>query len=143
MNLTTIEVLGKAAELGLKLGFEPPDTLTVQPVNRCPHDFMETLRSYKPRLLTLLSLPFVVVRSKALDGEVLFFCENEDAKDALLTAGASEWATYTRDELRILVEQNRIAPLTNQELQKLHQIKRAFSATIAPGEKQPSNGNAE
>ena len=130
MNLTTIEVLEKAAELGLKLGIEPPDTLTVQPVNRCPHDFMETLRSYKQRLLTLLALPFVMVRSQALDGEILFFCQDEQTRIALQEAGAEPWSVYTRDELKILCEQNRVAPLSPQELRKVHEIKRTFSGRI-------------
>jgi hypothetical protein len=133
MNLTTIEVLGKAAGFGLKLGFEPPDTLTVQPVNRCPHDFMETLRSYKPRLLTLLALPFVMVRSRALDGEILFFCQDEQTKIALQEAGAEPWSIYTKEELRILVEQNRIKPFTEVELWKVHEIKRTFHGRIASG----------
>ncbi len=130
MNQTTIQVLERAAELGLKLGIEPPDTLTVQPVASCPPDFMETLRSYKPRLLSLLALPFVMVRSQALDGEILFFCQDEHTKAALEEAGAEPWSIYTRDELRILCEQNRIAPISDAELRKLHDIKCTFNARI-------------
>ena len=35
------------------------------------------------------------------------------------------------DELRILVAQNRVAPLTDAELRKLPDIKRTFGARIA------------
>jgi hypothetical protein len=129
VNLTTIEVLGKAAELGLKLGIEPPDTLTVQPVNRCPPDFMEMLRSYKPRLLSLLSLPFVMVYSKALE-EIVFFCQDEATKVALVEAGADSFSIYTKAELKVLCEQNRVSPISATELRKIQDIKRTFNARI-------------
>ena len=35
MNQTTVEVFQKAAVLCLKLGFEPPDTLRIQPACKC------------------------------------------------------------------------------------------------------------
>jgi hypothetical protein len=131
MNQTTIAILERAGELRLKLGFEPPDTLTVQPVASCPPEFADTLRSYKPRLLSLLALPFVMVRSQALDGAILFFCQDEATRAALVQAGAEEWSIYTKDELRILCEQNRVAPLSPAELRKVHEIKRTFRSRIA------------
>jgi hypothetical protein len=126
---TTVEVFQKAAELGLKLGVEPPDTLTLQPASRCPADFADALRVNKWHLLHLLGLPFVMVYSKAIE-ETVFFCQDEDTKAALVQAGADEWSIYTRSELRILCEQNRIAPLSATELKHLHQIKRTFNARI-------------
>ena len=129
MNQTTIEVFQKAAELGLKLGFEPPDTLTLQPASRCPADFSHSLREHKPQLLALLRLPFVMVYSESL-GETIFFCEDEETKAALIEAGSDEWSIYTRSELRILCEQNRVAPLSPAELRKVHEIKRTFNARI-------------
>ena len=131
MMLSTINVVKKAAALDIKLGVEPPDTLTFDPFERCPPDFTDTLRSYKQRLLALLELPFVMVDSKAV-GEILFFCADESTKAALLEAGASEWSIYTRDELKILVEQNRIKPFSAEELRKVHEIKHAFNARITP-----------
>jgi hypothetical protein len=125
----TIEVLQKAAEFDLKLGFEPPDTLTFQPANRCPVEFAITLRADKPQLLTLLRLPFVMVYSDALQ-ETVFFCEDEATKAAFVKAGADEWSVYTKDELRVLVAQNRIAPLSQAELRKLHEIKQTLGARI-------------
>jgi hypothetical protein len=127
---TTIEVLQKAAEFGLKLGVEPPDTLTVQPANRCPVEFAISLRAYKPQLLTLLGLPFVIVYSKILE-ERIFFCEDEDTKAALVEAGADSWSIYTKGELRVLVAQNRVKPFLPDELCKLHEIKRTFHGRIA------------
>jgi hypothetical protein len=129
MNLSTVEVLQKAAELGLRLGREAPDTLTVQPVARCPPDFAETLRVYKRRLLSLLQLPFVMVFSQIL-GETIFFCEDETTKAALVKAGAEPWSIYAKDELRVLVAQNRVAPLSPAELRKVYEIKRTFSGRI-------------
>ena len=130
MNLSTIQVLELASELGVKLGVELPDTLTFQPVNRCQLDFVETLGAFKWQLLALLKLPFIMVFSKAL-GETIFFCRDEDTKAALVEAGAESWSVYTRAELQILVAQNRIKPLMQAELRKVHEIKRTFGARIA------------
>jgi hypothetical protein len=126
---TTIEVFQKATELGLKLGFELPDTLTVEPARLCSAEFAEVLKAHKPALLALLLLPFVMVFSQIL-GETIFFCEDGDTRTALVEAGASPWSIYTKDELQTLCEQNRIAPLTTAELRKLHEIKRTFHGRI-------------
>jgi len=126
---TTIEVFQKAAELGLKLGVEPPDTLTLQPVRLCPAEFAEILKAHKPALLALLKLPFVMLDSGIL-GETLFFCEDEATKGALVEAGANPWSIYTRAELQMLCVQNRVAPLSPAELRKVHEIKRTFHGRI-------------
>jgi hypothetical protein len=130
MMPTPIALLQKAADLGLKLGVEPGDTLTVEPPANCPPDFAGTLKAHKSHLLPLLTLPFVMVFSEAL-GEIIFFCQDEATKASLVEAGASEWSIYTKDELRILAAQNRIRPFAQAELRKLHEIKRNFGATIA------------
>ena len=70
-----------------------------------------------------------MVYSETLD-ETVFFCEDEDTKAALIEAGADEWSIYTKDELRILCEQNRVAPLSPDELRKVHEIKKTFSGRI-------------
>jgi len=127
---TTIEVFQKAAGLGLKLGFEPPDTLTLQPARLCSVEFAEALKAHKPALLALLRLPFVMVYSQTML-ETIFFCQDEAATGALIEAGALEWSIYTRSELRILCEQNRVAPLSPDELLKVHEIKRTFHGRIA------------
>jgi hypothetical protein len=127
---TTIDVLKRAGDIGLKLGIEPPDTLTFQPVDLCPPDFAEMLRAHKPALMALLKLPFVMVESEIL-GETVFFCQDEATKAALQEAGAEPWSIYTKDELRTLCEQNRIAPLSPAELRKVHEIKRTFSGRIS------------
>ena len=129
MNMTPIQILQKACDISLKLGFEPPDTLTVQPARLCSAEFAEVLKANKPALLALLKLPFVVVESQIV-GETLFFCEDEDTKEALVEAGADRWSIYTKDELHVLVAQNRVAPLSPSELRKVHEIKRTFSGRI-------------
>jgi hypothetical protein len=129
--MTTIEVYQKAAELGLSLSSKKENVLIVRPADRCPPDFAETLRAHKLHLLSMLSWPFVMLVSKALGGEVIFFCEDDATKAALVEAGACEWSIYTRDELHVLVGQNRVAPLTADELRKLHEIKTAFKGRIA------------
>ena len=75
-------------------------------------------------------ITWIEVYSERL-GETIFFCQDEDTKAALVEAGASGWSIYTKEELRILVVQNRIAPLTQAELRKIHDIKRTFGARIA------------
>ena len=62
--------------------------------------------------------------------ETVFFCADEPTKAALVAAGAEEWSIYTKDELRTLSEQNRVAPLSPAELRKVHEIKRTFSWRI-------------
>jgi hypothetical protein len=129
--MTPVGLLQQAADYDLNLGFEPPDTLTVEPAERCPAEFSQVLKAHKPALLALLKLPFVMLRSRALDGETVFFCQDEPTKAALEEAGADSFSIYTRDELRILCEQNRIAPLSQAELRKLHDIKRTLGARIS------------
>jgi hypothetical protein len=126
---TTIEVFQKAAESGLKLGFEPPDTLTLQPASRCSAEFTDTLRAYKSQLLALLQLPFSMAYSNVLK-ETIFLAEDEDAKAALVQAGADPWSIYTRDELFILVALNRAKPFIPDELCKLRETRRTFSGRI-------------
>jgi hypothetical protein len=128
--MTPAGLIQQAADYGLKLGFEPPDTLTVEPGENCPPEFAPVLKTHKPALLSLLRLPFVMVYSETLE-ETVFFCEDEDTKAALVQAGAEEWSIYTKDELRVLVAQNRVAPLSIAELRKVHEIKRTFSGRIS------------
>jgi hypothetical protein len=129
MTDTPISILQKAADFGLQLGLKPPDTLTVKSAKRWPRDFAETLRDYKPQLLTLLRLPFVMAYSEAL-GQTIFLCEDEAAKAAFVQAGAEEWSIYTKDELRVLVAHNRAKPFLPDELCKLHKLKRTFQGRI-------------
>ncbi len=107
MTDTPISILQRAENLGLKLELKPPDRLTVESKKRWPRDFAETLRDYKPQLLTLLRLPFCMVYSEALR-ETIFLCEDEATKAALVEAGADVWSIYTRDELRVLIAHNRV-----------------------------------
>ena len=126
---TPIEVFWRAAELGLKLGVRPGNKLTVQPFERCPPDFAETFREAKPWLLVMLRWPFVMVHSRALE-ETIFFCEDDETREWLIEAGADCFSIYTRAELRLLCEANRIAPLSADELRMVHEIKRQFNGRI-------------
>ena len=128
--LTPIAALLTAVELGIKLGFEPPSTLTFSPARKAPKYLVDGLRRFKPQLLALLQMGFVLVASKTV-GEILFFCEDEPTKERLMWHGAEESSIYTRAELRILCEQNRVAPLSPDELIKVHEIKRTFHGRIA------------
>ena len=127
--MTPVCLLQQAADYDLQLGFESPDTLTVEPAERCPAEFSQVLKAHKPSLLALLKLPFCLVFSQIL-GETLLFCEDEDTRAALVEAGAEPWSIYTRTELQTLCVQNRVAPLSATDLKLLHQIKRTFNALI-------------
>jgi hypothetical protein len=129
MTLTTIDIFQQAAGRGLRLK-AIGNALHVNPARCCPPDLVPVLRAHKPHLLSLLQLPFVMVDIKAL-GALLFFCEDEDTKGALVEAGAEPWSIYTRAELRTLCVQNRVAPLSVAELRKVHEIKRTFSGRIS------------
>jgi hypothetical protein len=87
MTLTPIALLQQAADYGLKLGFEPPKTLIVEPARLCSPEFATLLKAHKPALLALLQLPFCMVYSEVLK-ENIFFCEDEASKAALVEAGA-------------------------------------------------------
>ena len=130
MTAITIDIFQQAAQLGLHLKAIGND-LHVNPARLCPRDFVPVIRAHKPDLLVLLRLPFVMVYSEVLE-ETIFFCEDEDTKAALMEAGADSFSIYTRAELRVLVAQNRVAPLSQAELRKLHEIKRTFNTRITP-----------
>ena len=112
MSVSTVEAFEKAAELGLKLGLKEPDKLTFEPVSRCPPEFIEVLKLHKQNLIALLRMPpFVMVRSRTLDNEILFFCADESTKTFLVLSGASQSSIYTKAELQP-IEQNRVAPIS-------------------------------
>ena len=119
----------EASERGLTLSTNGPK-LRVRPAERLTPEFAETLRQHKWHLLAMLSWPFVMVYSKALE-QTIFFAEDEDTKAALIEAGADSFAIYTKRELPVLIAQNRVAPFTDDELRKVHEIKRTFNGRIA------------
>jgi len=129
--MTTLEVLSEAKERGLSLS-PRGDGLAASPNRLLTPDFAHTLCEFKPALLPLLQtkgITWIEVYSERL-GEDLLFCRDEDTKATLIEAGAEPWSVYTRAELQVLVAQNRVAPLSQAELKKVHQIKRTFGARI-------------
>jgi hypothetical protein len=130
--MTALDLIAEAGQLGLTLWAKDNGKLGFKPERRCPPEFKEKLRVPKAELLALLQtkgVTWIEVFSECI-GETIFFCEDGDTKAALIEAGASEWSIYTRDELRILCEQNRIKPFTRAELRKLQEIKRSFNVRI-------------
>src|SRR5215831_17780458 len=122
--MTTLEVLSEARERGLSLTARG-DRLGARPSRLLSPDFKGKLRQFKPALLSLLQtkgMTWIEVYSERL-GETIFFCQDEATKGALVEAGACEWSIYTKAELRTLVAQNRIAPLSSEELRKVHDLK--------------------
>ena len=95
MTDTPIAILQRAADLGLALSFTPPDTLDVKASGPWPKSFADTLRTYKPQLLDVLRLPFVMVFSQILS-DTVFFCEDDKTRDALVEAGARSGASTRR-----------------------------------------------
>jgi hypothetical protein len=130
MTLTPIALLEQAADYNLKLGFEEPNTLTVEPARLCSSEFATVLKAHKPRLLALLRLSFCMAYSKTLE-ETIFLCEDDDTREALIEAGAESGSIYTLAELQVLVAHHRAKPFLPDELCKLHEIKRTFNRRIA------------
>lgn len=118
-----VPLLEKAAELGLKLGWEGRDTLTVQPAERCPSELADKLRLYKWHLLHLLKLHWLMAYSRTLK-ETIFFCEDDDTRNCLIEVGAPPCCVYTLAELRTLLERHREAPLSVDELLRFHHARR-------------------
>ena len=125
----TVPLLVRAAELGLKLGIEPPDTLTVEPAEYCPPEFADQLRRYKWHLLVVLRLGWLMVYFQTLN-ETIFFCADEDTRNVLIEAGAAPCCVYTRSELLALLKHHRQTPLNVLELLRLHHSRRMFNGTI-------------
>jgi hypothetical protein len=131
MTLTPIEILQQASEGGLRLTAVGND-LHVNPGRLCPPELAQTLREHKTHVLALLraqGIRWIEVYSEAL-GETIFFCEEEDTRGALAEAGAEPGCIYTREELRVLVEQHRLAPITAAELLRIHGTRRAFNGRL-------------
>ena len=129
--MTAFDVLSQARKRGLALSANG-DRLEVSPVYDCPRDFVRTLQEYKPALVLLLGSKgrtWIDFYSERV-GQTVFFCRDEDSKAALVEAGASEWSIYTKAELRTLVTHNRAMPFTDDELRKVHAIKRTFHGRI-------------
>src|SRR5262245_38746722 len=129
--MTALGVLSEARDRGLSLSARG-DGLVARPNRLLSPDFAHKLCEFKPALLPLLQtkgITWMEVHSERL-GEDLLFCRDEDTKNGLIEAGAESWSIYTLAELQILVAQNRIAPLSDDELRKSHQIKRTFGARI-------------
>ena len=129
--MTALEVLSEALDRGLSLSARG-DGLVARPNRLLKLDFAHKLCEFKPALLPLLQtkgITWIEVHSERL-GEDLLFCRDQDTKAALVEAGAEPWSIYTLDELQVLVAQNRIKPLTQAELRKVHDIKRTFGARI-------------
>jgi hypothetical protein len=130
--MTALEVLSEAKERGLSLS-PRGDEIAVGPNRLLTPDFAHKLCEFKPALLPLLQtkgLTWIEVHSERL-GEDLLFCRDQDTKNTLIKAGAEPWSVYTLDEFQVLVAKNRIKPLTQAELRKVHEIKRTFGARIA------------
>jgi hypothetical protein len=130
--LTAFDVLLESHRRGLTLRAKDNGKLGFKPERHCSPEFREKLRAHKPQLLALLqteAITWIEVFSERI-GETIFFCEDEDTKEALVEAGAEPWSIYTKAELRTLCAQNRIAPLSSSELRKLYEIKHTLNARI-------------
>lgn len=130
--MTAFDVLSESYDLGLTLWAKDNGKLGFKPERLCSLEFRERLTAHKSQLLDLLQtkgLTWIEVFSERI-GETIFFCKDEDTKEILIESGAKPWSIYTLHELKILVAQNRIKPLTQVDLKKLHEIKRTFRATM-------------
>jgi hypothetical protein len=126
--MTACNLLVESVNRGLTLRVRG-DYLGVAPDSLLTRNFADQLRAHKHDLLTLLQLPFCIFYSEAL-GDTIFFCEDEATKAVLVEAGADEWNIYTKEELRLIIEQHRRKPITVAELLQIHRARRMFKARI-------------
>jgi hypothetical protein len=130
--MTPLEVLAQANEHGLFLSARG-EGLAVHPDHLLTQALENMLLEFKPALLPLLrtkGITWIEVYSERV-GETIFFCSDEETRGALIEAGASPWSIYTKQELRQLEAQNRIAPISADELRRVHEIKRTFLGRIS------------
>jgi hypothetical protein len=131
--MTALELIDEAREQGITLRAKDNSKLGFKPKRLCPPEFKDKLRTHKVELLALLQtkgVTWIEVYSRTLEANV-FFCEDEETKAALIEAGADEFVIYTKDELRVLIAQNRAKPFLPDELRKAHNLRRAFHGRIA------------
>ena len=124
-----VPLLEQIAAAGLKLGWEGRDTLTVQPAERCPPELADELRRYKWHLQHMLQLDWLMAYSQTLK-ETIFFCDDDDTRHCLISAGVPPCCVYTRSELLALLKHYRQTPLSVLELLRLHRARRLFNGTI-------------
>ena len=99
--MNSITLLKEAEDYGLRLAFEPPNTLTVEPARLCPPEFANTLRAHKPQLLALVQtrgLSWIEVYSERV-GQTLIFCEDDATRGALVEAGVFESSILHKDRI--------------------------------------------
>lgn len=121
---TPVEVLLSVATVNGQLGIAGDKLRMLLPAD-CPPELKEAIRRYKPDLLQLLRLTFLVVRSDTLNTTV-FWMRDEATKEALAAAGADLGSMYTAAELRALVNSG----VTVGELPLIHAAKQRLSGKL-------------
>jgi hypothetical protein len=76
-----------------------------------------------------VNLDWLMAYSQTLK-ESVFFCDDDDTRNCLISAGAAPCCVYTLPELRSLLVRHREAPLSVDELLRFHSAKRLFNGTI-------------
>ena len=122
---TPIEVLLSVADIGGKLGIvEGVAVRTLLPPG-CHTALKAAIREHKVALLELLRLNFLVVRSDTIK-ETVIWAADEETKERLVAAGATQGSIYTPSELEALVHQR----ITVAELPVIHASKRTFNGRL-------------
>ena len=121
-----VSILLAVASIGGQLGIAGDKLRMLLPPD-CAPDLKAAIRQYKPALIELLRLNFLVVQSAAVNATLLW-CPDAQTKAALISAGADAGSTYASDELRALVNRR----ITTAELAVIHEAKRQFLGRIKP-----------
>jgi len=122
---TPLEVLLSVADIGGKLGIVEGDALRTLLPPGCPAALKHAIRAHRPALVELLRLNFLVVRADALK-ETVFWTADEESKERLVAAGATQGSIYTPSELEALAHRR----VTVGELPAIHSAKRTFDGRI-------------
>lgn len=125
--MNPIQTLLAVSAIGGQLGIAGDMLRMLLPAS-CPPELKAAIRKQKRELIALLRLSFLIVRSEALAGTVLFWAADETTKEALVAAGAAPGMVYTPEELKVLVNRR----ISAAELPAIHHAKRTFDGRISP-----------
>jgi hypothetical protein len=121
---TPVDVLLSVTSIDGRLSAVGDKLRTLLPAN-CAPELKDAIRKYKPALLDLMRLTFLIVQSDLLNA-LVFFTSDDVTKESLVAAGAVPGSIYTRAELEILVRQR----ITPDELIRMHAAKRQFNGKV-------------
>jgi hypothetical protein len=122
---TPLGVMLKALDLGLSMKRQDDLLWSGRTLYSAP-PCAPSWHTNKWQLMYLLAARFLIVYSETL-ARTIFFAEDEQAKDALIVAGAEESSIYTLAEIAALSKANAQSVISGKELCLLDEAKKVFN----------------